>query len=115
MKSTAIQETLAKILEIDQASIDMEHDIDALRGIKEKELRKREREIDLMYMKEARKAGKEAYDRVMETSKALEAEIIEEGEIVDRRMHRLYEKNEEALVNEAINRIFSDVLDAKKE
>lgn len=115
MKSTAIQETLAKILEIDQASIDMEHDIDALRGIKEKELRKREREIDLMHMKEARRAGKEAYDRVMETSKALEAEIIEEGEIVDRRMRRLYEKNEVALVNEAMNRIFSDVLDAKKE
>ncbi len=114
MKSTAIQETLAKILEIDQASMDMEHDIDALKGIKEKELRKREREVDQKYMREARKAGKEAYDRVMEKAQGQVEEIFDEGEIVDRRMRRLYEKNEEVLVREAMIRIFGDAFEAKK-
>lgn len=115
MKSTAIQETLAKILEIDQASIDMEHDIDALKGVKEKELKKKERELDQRYMREARKAGKEAYDRVVEKAEAQMAEIFEEGEIVDRRMRRLYEKSEETLVREAMIRIFGDAFEAKKE
>lgn len=115
MKSKAIQETLAKILEIDQASIDMEASIDALKGVKEKELRKREREIDLKYMKEARKAAKDAYDRVMEDAKAQEADIFEEGEIIDRRMRKLYEKNEAALVQEAMIRIFGDAYVSQKE
>lgn len=115
MKSKAIQETLAKILEIDQASIDMETSIDALKGIKEKELRKREREIDLKHMKEARKTAKEAYDRVMEEAKAQEADIFEEGDIVDRRLRRLYDKNEQALVREAMVRIFGDTFVSQKE
>lgn len=115
MKSTAIQETLAKILEIDQASIDMEQGIDALKGVKEKELKKKEREVDQRYMREARKAGKEGYDRVMEKAQLQESEILEEGEIIDRRLRRLYEKNEVDLVREAMVRIFGDAFEAKKE
>lgn len=115
MKSKAIQETLAKILEIDQASVDMEADIDALKGIKEKELRKKEREIELRHMKEARKSAKEAYDQVIETAKAQESDIYEEGDMVDRRMRRLYEKNEQQLVHEAMVRIFGDTFSSQKE
>ena len=115
MKSKAIQETLAKILEIDQASIDMETDIDALKGLKEKELRKKEREIDLKYMKEARKTAKEAYDRVIESVKSQESDIFEEGDIVDRRLRRLYEKNEQKLVHEAMVRIFGESFVSQKE
>ena len=115
MKSKAIQETLAKILEIDQASIDMETNIDALKGLKEKELRKKEREIDLKYMKEARKTAKEAYDRVIESVKSQESDIFEEGDIVDRRLRRLYEKNEQKLVHEAMVRIFGESFVSQKE
>lgn len=115
MKSKAIQETLAKILEIDQASIDMEVEIDALKGLKEKELRKKEREIDLKYMKEARRTAKEAYDRVIESVKGQESDVYEEGDIVDRRLRRLYEKNEQKLVHEAMVRIFGDSFVSQKE
>lgn len=115
MKSKAIQETLAKILEIDQASIDMEVEIDALKGLKEKELRKKEREIDMKYMKEARKTAKEAYDRVIESVKGQESDVFEEGDIVDRRLRRLYEKNEQKLVHEAMVRIFGDSFVSQKE
>ena len=115
MKSKAIQETLAKILEIDQASIDMETNIDALKGLKEKELRKKEREIDLKYMKEARKTAKEAYDRVIQSVKSQESDIFEEGDIVDRRLRRLYEKNEQKLVHEAMVRIFGESFVSQKE
>jgi hypothetical protein len=115
MKSKAIQETLAKVLEIDQASVDMEVSIDALKGIKEKELRKKEREVELRHMKEARKTAKDAFDRVMEDAKVQESDIYEEGESVDRRMNRLYEKNEQALVQEAMVRIFGDSFVSQKE
>lgn len=106
MKSTAIQDTLVKLLEIDDSSTKLEEDMDALKSLKEKELKKKEREMELAFMKEARKKGKEAYDRVMETASQEEAEIIEEGDINDRRMKRLFEKHHHQLVEAAMKRIF---------
>lgn len=106
MKSTAIQETLVKLLEIDDSSTRLEEDMDALKGLKEKELKKKEREMELAFMKEARKRGKTAYDRVMEAASQEEAEIVDEGEINDRRMRRLFEKHHHQLVETAMKRIF---------
>lgn len=115
MKSKTIQETLAKVLEIDEASVRMEQEIESLKGAKEKELKKRERELELSYMKEARKKGKEAYDRVLEVAKAEESDIQEEGDITDRRMRRLFEKSEKRLVHEAMVKIFGDAYSGQKE
>lgn len=114
MKSKTIQETLAKVLEIDEASVRMEQEIEALKGTKEKELRKLEREMELSYMKEARKKGKEAYDKVLEVAKAEESDILEEGESTDRRMRKLFEKNETRLVQEAMKKIFGDAYVGQK-
>lgn len=105
MKSKTIQETLAKVLSIEEASVQMEAAIEALKGTKEKELKKQERELELQFMKEARKKGKEAYDKVMEEAKSVEADIFEEGDIQDRRMKRLFEKHQEELVEKALQAI----------
>lgn len=105
MKSKTIQETLAKVLSIEEASVQMEAAIEALKGTKEKELKKQERELELQFMKEARKKGKEAYDKVMEEAKSVEADIFEEGDIQDRRMKRLFEKHQVELVEKALQAI----------
>lgn len=115
MKSKTIQETLAKVLEIDEASVRMEQEIEALKGAKEKELKKRERELELSHMKEARKKGKEAYDRVLEVAKVEESDILEEGDLTDRRMRKRFEKNEQRLVKEAMVKIFGDAYSGQKE
>lgn len=105
MKSKTIQETLAKVLSIEEASVQMEASIEALKGTKEKELKKQEREMELLFMKEARKKGKEAYDKVMEEAKSAEVDILEEGDIQDRRMKRLFEKHQDELVHKALQAI----------
>lgn len=115
MKANAIQETLAKILEIDQASVDTELKIEEMKGLNEKEQKKKEREVELRHMKEARKSAKDAYDRILEVAKAQESDIYEEGDMVDRRMRKLYEKNEDQLVREAMVRIFGDSFVSQKE
>lgn len=115
MKSKTIQETLARVLSIEEASVQMEESIESLKGTKEKELKKQERELELMYMKEARKKGKEAYDKVLEEAKKNEEDIIEEGEIQDKRMKRLYEKHQGELVNKALQAILGSTYTQSKE
>lgn len=115
MKSKTIQETLAKVLSIEEASVQMEASIEALKGTKEKELKKQERELELMYMKEARKKGKEAYDKVIDEAKLAEAEIYDAGDIQDRRMKRLFEKHQEDLVTKALSAILGSANTTSKE
>lgn len=115
VKSKTIQETLARVLSIEEASVQMEESIEALKGTKEKELKKQERELELVYMKEARKKGKEAYDRVMEEAKKTEEEIMEEGDIQDKRMKRLFEKNEDELVKKALQAVLGSTYALSKE
>lgn len=115
MKSKAIEDTLAKVLEIDYASVEMEQKIEALKVVKEKELKKKQRDIDLGYMKEARKKAKEAYDKVLEVAQKQEAEILDEGLMYDRVIRRRFEKNVDHLVEEAMVQIFGRELIRQKE
>lgn len=115
VKSKAIEDTLAKVLEIDYASVEMEHKIEELKVLKEKELKKKQRELDLSHMKDARKKAKEAYDKVLEVAQKQEAEIMDEGAMYDQRIRRRFEKTVDDLVEEAMVQIFGRELVHQKE
>lgn len=115
MKSKAIEDTLARILEIDYASVELEQRIEELKVLKEKELKKKQREIDLAYMKDARRKAKEAYDRVLEVAQKQEVDILDEGILYDRQVAKRFEKRAEDLVENALEKIFGRDLIRQKE
>jgi len=114
MHAKMIEETLGKIIAIDNKAIKVEKD--AIAGEKEKynELKKKKKDMEFAYMKEARKEAKVKYDAIVGKAKG-EASAIEEAGIKEcQRLNVLLEENKEEMVEKVFIRLFEVVLNQSK-
>lgn len=80
MNPKSIEETLSKIIEIDMDAVSVEKKTKDLDNEKDKELKKRLREIEFEHMKKARKQGNLTYNDVIKLAAQEEAKVYEKGE-----------------------------------
>ena len=114
MHAKMIEETLSKIIEIDSRAVQVEKD--ALSTEKEKfnELKKKKKDMEFAYMKEARKEAKVKYDAILGAARE-EAEAIEEsGKRECQRLDNLLEEHKEEMVEKVFIRLFEVVLNQSK-
>lgn len=113
MNSTDIEKTLQKILEIDQAAIDLEKEVKELRIESEKKLKKELRELDLKLMKKARKLGKVEREIILtETEEEIE-KIRQESESICQQMKKVSDHHVEELVDDVFQELIGKRLKAR--
>ena len=110
MQAKMIEETLKKIIEIDNKAITVESD--AITNEKEKynELKKLKKDMEFAIMKEARKEAKGKYDEIVNAAKEEAKRIEKTGEQECERLNRLLEENKEEMVEKVFVRLFEVVM-----
>jgi hypothetical protein len=109
MNPKSIEETLSKIIEIDMDAVSVELKTRELDTEKEKELKKRLREIEFEHMKKARKQGNMTYNDILKLASQEEAKVLEAGENEAKMLDKLMEEKK----GELGKLIFKKLLDQK--
>jgi hypothetical protein len=109
MNPKSIEETLSKIIEIDMDAVSVEERTRNLDSQKDKELKKRMREIEFEHMKKARKEGNVIYNDIMKLASQEESKILADGEDEGRRLSKLMEEKK----GEIGRLIFNKLLEQK--
>lgn len=99
MQPIDIEKTLKKIIEIDEATLAVEKEIQTLRVEKDKEIKKAMRELDLAMMKKARRLGKVERELIMKETQEEVNTIQEEGHRICEQMQRVSDHHVDALVD----------------
>lgn len=114
MQSKMIEETLKKIIEIDNKAIKVE--ADAIQKEKDKydELKKLKKDMEFAVMKEARKEAKAKYDEIINAAKLEASQIEEAGNMECDRLNKLLQDNKEEMVEKVFVRLFEVILSQSK-
>lgn len=106
MKTNEIENTLKKIIEIEEQANHMQERIDGLREVKEKELKKKQKSMDMEYIKAARKKGKKKKDHIlMETEKEVK-DLLAACEKEQKKLNYILEHHKDGIVEEVFKQLF---------
>lgn len=114
MQARMIEETLKKIIEIDDKSIKVESDAIQSELDKYNELKKLKKDMEFAIMKAARKEAKAKYDDILNSAREASRAIEEAGFLECERLNSLLEENKEEMVEKVFVRLFEVVMSQSK-
>lgn len=107
MKNAEIEVTLKRIMEIEDKANHIQDKIDRLKEVKEKELRKKQKDLDMAYIKAARKKGKKKKDHILMEAERESKELYETCEKERRKLNYILENQKKKIVDEVFAELFS--------
>jgi len=115
MQAKMIEETLKKIIEIDNKSIEVESLAIKTEREKYDELKKLKKDMEFSIMKQARKDAKKKYDVILDQAKQEAKTIEENGDAECERLNQLLEEHKEEMVEKVFVRLFEVVMSQSKD
>lgn len=106
MHAKMIEHTLKKIVEIDAKAVLVQKEVEDVEVEKQKELKKRLKEIEFQHMKQARRLAKEQYDIMIARAELDAQHILEASKVECERLDALLESHQEEMVEKVFMRLF---------
>ncbi len=114
MHAKMIEETLGKIISIDNKTILIEKEAISIEKEKYKQLKKDKKDLEFALMKEGRKEAKIKYDEIVGAARVEAAEIEASGLAECERLKGLLDENKEEMVEKVFMRLFEAVFSQLK-
>ena len=94
-------------MEIEDKANHIQDKIDRLREVKEKELRKKQKDMDMAYIKAARKKGKKKKDHILLEAKKESDALYDACEKERKKLNYILENHKEKIVDDVFAELFS--------
>lgn len=110
MNPNEIEKTLKRIIEIDEATVNVEKNIRKMRSQMDKEIKQETRELDLSMMKKARRLGKVERELILKEAAEEVARIEEETVDICEQMQKVSNHHLNDLVDEVFKELIEEPL-----
>lgn len=102
MNNRTLEQYLQKMIEIDMEAQSVESKVKDAEALKEKELRKSKRTLEMDILKRARMESKREMDARIEEAKGVEAQLERETEVALGELQEIYAREKAGLVKEIV-------------